>query len=129
MKNDLKHKLFMGFRGVMIRIPPLLSEKGAKKGESGAKANADSLSKEERRVHHFIVMKMAVVKDPITTASIADEMGMPKDQVNQIVDKLENLKTFIYRDDGKGINWAYPLSLENTGFRMTAASGEQFFAA
>ncbi|CAB5081802.1 hypothetical protein D3OALGA1CA_260 [Olavius algarvensis associated proteobacterium Delta 3] len=42
---------------------------------------------------------------------------------------LENLKTFIYRSDGEGINWAYPLSLENTGFRMTASSGEQFFAA
>jgi hypothetical protein len=49
--------------------------------------------------------------------------------VHQIIDKLESLKTFIYRGDGKGINWAYPLSLENTGFRMTASSGEQFFAA
>ena len=129
MKNDQKHKLYMGFRGFMMRIPPLLSDKGARKGESGAKANADCLSKEERRAHHFIVMKMAVVKDPITTELIANELGMPKDQVHQIINKLENLKTFIYRDDGKGINWAYPLSLENTGFRMTASSGEQFFAA
>ena len=129
MINDLKHKLYMGFGGFMMRIPPLLSDKGAKKGEKGAKTNADSLSKEERRAHHFIVMKMAVVKDPITTELIASEIGMPKDQVNQIIDKLENLKTFIYRDDGKAINWAYPLSLEDTGFRMTASSGEQFFAA
>ena len=129
MKNDLKHKLYMGFRGFMMRIPPLLSDKGARKGENGAKANADCLSKEERRLHHFIVMKMAVVKDPITTELIANELKMPKDQVHQIVNKLENLKTFIYRDDGKGINWAYPLSLENTGFRMTVSSGEQFFAA
>jgi hypothetical protein len=129
MKNDLKHKLYMGFRGFMMRIPPLLSEKGAKKGEKGARENADSLSKEERRVHHFIVTKMAVVKDPITTELIADELGMPNDWVNEIINKLENLKTFIYRSDGKGINWAYPLSLENTGFRMTASSGEQFFAA
>jgi len=129
MKNDLKHKLYMGFRGFMMRIPPLLSNKGAKKGENSAKANADCLSREERSVHHFIVMKMAVVKNPITTELIASEIGMPKDQVNQIIDKLENLKTFIYRDDGKAINWAYPLSLEDTGFRMTASSGEQFFAA
>jgi hypothetical protein len=129
MKNEPKHKLYMGFRGFMMRIPPLLSDKGAKKGENGAKANADCLSKEERGVHHFIVMKMAVAKDPITTELIANELGMPNDQVHQIINKLENLKTFIYRDDGKGINWAYPLSLENTGFRMTASSGEQFFAA
>ena len=129
MKNDLKHKLYMGFRGFMLRIPPLLSDKGARKGEKGAKANADCLSEDERSVHHFIVMKMAVVKDPITTELIANEMGMPNDQVHEIVNKLESLKTFIYREDGKGINWAYPLSLENTGFRMTASSGEQFYAA
>lgn len=54
MKNDLKHKLYMGFRGLMMRIPPLLSDKGARKGEKGAKANADTLSDEERRVHHFM---------------------------------------------------------------------------
>jgi hypothetical protein len=129
MKKDLRHKLYMAFRGAMMRIPPLLSEKGAKKGEKGAKANADSLSREERRVHHFMVMKMAVVKDPITTDLIAAELRMSEARVNQIVDKLENLKTFIYRDDGKGINWAYPFSLEDTGFKMTAASGEQSFAA
>ena len=129
MKNDLKHKLYMGFRGFMMRIPPLLSDKGAKKAEKGTKANADLLTKKERRVHHFIVMKMAVVKDPITVDLIAGQQGMPNDQVIKIINKLESLKTFIYRDDGKAINWAYPLSLEDTGFRMTASSGEQFFAA
>jgi hypothetical protein len=129
MKNDLKHKLYVGFRGFMMRIPPWLAAKGSKKGEKGAKTNADRLSKEERRVHHFIVMKMAVVKDPITTEVIANELRMPNDQVHEIINKLENLKTFIYRSDGKGINWAYPFSIEDTGFRMTASSGEQFYAA
>jgi hypothetical protein len=119
----------VGFRGFMMRIPSRLAAKGSKKGEKGAKANADRLSKEERRVHHFIVKKMAVVKDPITAGVIANELQMPNNQVHEIINKLENLKTFIYRSDGKGINWAYPLSLENTGFRMTASSGEQFFAA
>jgi hypothetical protein len=129
MKNDLEHKLYVGFRGFLLRIPPRLAAKGSKKGEKSTKANADRLSKEERRVHHFIVMKMAVAKDPITAEMIANELRMPNDQVHEIINKLENLKTFIYRGDGKGINWAYPLSLENTGFRMTASSGEQFFAA
>ena len=129
MTNDLRHKLYMGFRGFMMRIPPLLSDKGARKGEKGARANASRLSQEERSVHHFIVKKMVVVKDPITAELIAGELGMPVDRTHQIIDKLENLKTFVYRSDGLGINWAYPLSLENTGFRMTASSGEQFYAA
>ena len=113
----------------MMRIPPLLSDKGARKGEKNAKANADTLSQAERRVHHFVVMKMAVAKNPITAELIAAELGMSNDQVHDTLNKLENLKTFIYRSDGKGINWAYPLSLENTGFKLTASSGEQFYAA
>ena len=129
MKIDFKHKLYMGFGGFRMRIPRVLSNIGSKKGAKGAKETADCLSEDERRVHHFIVMKMAVVKDPITAELVANELGMSHDRVNEIIDKLENLKTFIYRGGGKGINWAYPLSLENTGFRMTASSGEQFFAA
>jgi hypothetical protein len=129
LKIKLKRKLYMGFGGFRIRIPLVLSNIGSKKGAKGARENADCLSEEERRVHHFIVMKMAVVKDPITADLIANELGMPQDRVNEIIDKLENLKTFVYRSDGKGIDWAYPLSLDNTGFRMTASSGEQFFAA
>lgn len=129
MKNDVKHKLFMGFRGFLMKIPPLLSEKGARKGEKGAKANAATLSVEERQVHHFMVKKMAVVDAPITDELIAEELGMSNERVLEILDKLEKLKTFVYRSDGKGINWAYPLSLEDTGFKITASSGEQFFAA
>ena len=65
----------------------------------------------------------------LTADLVADELGMSDSRVNEIIDKLEGLKTFIYRSDGKGINWAYPLTLENTGFKMIASSGEHFYAA
>jgi transcription initiation factor IIE alpha subunit len=42
---------------------------------------------------------------------IASELGMCNNLVHEIISKLENLKTFIYREDGKSRNWAYPLSL------------------
>ena len=129
MEREVKHKLYVGYQGIMLPVPPVLSKKGAQKGEKGAKANADSLTDLERRVHHFIVLKMVDARKPITSEMIADEMEMPLGQVCSVIDKLESLKTFIYRSDGKGIDWAYPLSLDNTGFRMTSSSGERFFAA
>ena len=129
MRNDLEHKLYVGFGGFRIPIPQVLSGMGAKKGADGARENAALLSAEERKVHHFIVRKMAIVKDPITADLIANDLGMCNNQVFEIIDKLENLKTFIYRRNSTGINWAYPLSLENTGFKITASSGEQFWAA
>lgn len=129
MKIDQKHKLYMGFAGFRMKIPYIISNIGLKKGAKGAKENAALLSKEERHVHHFIVKKMAVVKNPITAELITSELGISNDRVNEILYKLESLKTFIYRSNGKGINWAYPLSLEDTSFKMTASSGEHFFAA
>jgi hypothetical protein len=129
MGEHVKHKLYMGYKGIMLHIPPLLSEKGAQKGEKGAKANAESLTDLERQVHHFIVLKMANAKEPITPEMISDEMEIPSEKVSSIIDKLENLKTFIFRSDGKAINWAYPLSMENTGFRLSSSSGKNFFAA
>lgn len=129
MEDLIKHKMYLGIFGLMLPIPPFLSAKGSKKGETGARANAKSLSEAERRLHHFVVMKLAVANEPITAEFVAKGLGMPIAQVLEIFDKLEKLKTFIYREDGKGINWAYPLSLKNTGHRITASSGEQFFAA
>ena len=95
----------------------------------GAKAKAEKLSEEERKVHHFIVEEMAVAKQPITAEIVGEELNVPVSRVAKIIDKLEGLKTFLYRSDGLGINWAYPLSLENTGHKMTASTGERFFAA
>ena len=129
MGNDLEHKLFMGFGGFRIPVPPVLSGIGANRTVEGTRKNAALLSAEERKVHHFIVRKMASVKEPITAELIANDLGMCNNRVLEIISKLESLKTFIFRSDGKGINWAYPLSLENTGFKMTVSSGGQFWAA
>lgn len=129
MDESVKHKLYMGYKGIMLPVPPVLSEKGAQKGQKGARANAASLTDVERRVHHFVVLRMMNAKEPITAEMISGEMKLPPEEVSFIIDKLENLKTFIFRSDGKSIDWAYPLSLDNTGFLMTASSGEKFYAA
>lgn len=129
MKNNVERKLYMGVGRFMIPIPLAISNRGLGKGVSGAKAKAELLSDEERKVHYFIVGKMAVAKEPITAELVGEELGIQVDRVERIIDKLEELKTFLYRSDGKGINWAYPLSLDNTGHKMTTSTGERFFAA
>ena len=100
-----------------------------KLSENGMQNAYFRISKEERRVHHFVVKKMATANEPITAELVGVELGLPVNRVEKTIDKLEGLKTFLYRSDGKGINWAYPYSLDNTGHKMTASTGEQFFAA
>jgi len=129
MKTNQERKMYMGACKFMIPIPLVISNKGLEKGVSGAREKAGLLSEEERKVHHFVVKKMAVVKEPISKELISEELGIPLEKVEETIDKLEGLKTFLYRSDGRGINWAYPLSLDDTGHRMTASTGESFNAA
>ncbi len=129
MKTNQDRKMYMGIGRFMIPIPQVISKRGLEKGASGARAKAELLSEVERKVHYFVVKKMAVAKVAITAELVGDELGMEVNKVEEIIDKLEVIKTFLYRSDGRGINWAYPFSLENTGHKMTAPTGEQFFAA
>jgi len=129
MKTGQDRKMYMGIGKFMVPIPLVISNSGLKKGVSGAKAKAQHLSEEERKVHHFVVRKMASVDEPIKAQLVAEETGFTVDEVEKAIDKLESLKTFLYRSDGRGIDWAYPLSLDDTGHRMTVTTGESFNVA
>ncbi len=129
MNINVKPKRYLGIGGMMIPIPEMIAKSGLLKGVSGAKAKAALLSKEERKIHHFIVVKMAGAQTPLTSEHISNELEIPIARIEKALDKLEMLKTFLYRSDGKDINWAYPLSLVDTGHRITVSSGEMFFAA
>ena len=129
MKTDTDRKMFMGIGKFMVPIPLAISNRGLQKGVYGAETKAQCLTDEERRVHHFVVRKMASVEEPIKAELVAKETGLPADEVERAIEKLESLKTFLYRSDGKGIDWAYPLSLDDTGHRMTVSTGESFNAA
>lgn len=119
----------MGLGKYLVPIPRVISNKGLEKGVSGAKARAQLLTEEERKVHHYVVERMSTAKEPITAELISDELGIPIEVVEKTVAKLESLKTFLYRKDGVGINWAYPLSLDETGHKLTVNTGESFNAA
>jgi hypothetical protein len=43
------------------------------------------------------------------------QLDMPLDRVKTIVNKLEEMKTFFYRYNCPGINWAYPVTTEDSG--------------
>ncbi len=72
---------------------------------------------------------MASVEEPIKAEFVAEKTGLSVNEVEKAIDKLESLKTFLYRSDGKGIDWAYPLTLDDTGHKMTVTTGEKFNAA
>jgi hypothetical protein len=129
MTTDMQRKMYAGISRFMVPVPQALSAIGTKRSVSKLRAIAARMSEDERRVHHFVVGQMATAEEPITNELIGAGLNLSVQRVADIVDKLESLKTFFYRNDSAGINWAYPLSLEDTGHEMIAGTGERFFAA
>ena len=113
----------------MIPIPKFVSDRGLDKGIAGAETKAARLSVDERRVHHYIVRTLPAVSRPIEALQVSEELELPFDMVSETIDKLEEMKTFLFRTGGRGVDWAYPISLENTGHEMRCSTGERFNAA
>lgn len=129
MNINEKRKMLMGLRGLMIPIPRVVSDKGLEKGMAGAEAKAARLSEDERRIHHHIVRIMPTASKPIEALQVSEALELPLNMVAETIDKLEEMKTFLFRTDGQGIDWAYPVSMEDTGHEMRCSTGELFNAA
>ena len=124
-----KRRMLIGIQGFMVPIPKFLSDRGLDRGVAGAEAKAARLSDDERRIHHHIVGMMPRATEPIEALQVSEELLLPLDMVSETIEKLEELKTFLFRTEGQGIDWAYPVTLDNTGHEMRCSTGERFNAA
>jgi hypothetical protein len=129
MKVNVKGRVRLGLWRKIIPVPSLVFNVESSNLRKGMAAVADLLSEEERMIHHFIVRELPNIGKPMTLAFISHEMNLPMARVEAIVDKLEKVKTFIFRSQGKGIDWAYPATVADTPHHVTFSTGEQVYAA
>ncbi|MFC1850507.1 hypothetical protein ACFL27_09980 [candidate division CSSED10-310 bacterium] len=129
MKVDFKRKAYIGIWRFMIPLPQVMIKKDIRTmAEAICRKTAD-VSDEERKVHRFIVMTLTETNEPVTSEYIAENLDMPIDRIRAIVDKLEEMKIFLYRYNSQGINWAYPVTAEKVVHKMAFSTGEQCNAA
>ncbi len=129
MTVDLKRKTFIGIWRFMIPLPQALFKKNVRKGADAICRKTVDVSAEERQVHRFIVTTMTDTNEAVTSEYIAQKLDIPLERVKDIVDKLEKMKVFLYRYNSQGVNWAYPVTAENSGHKTTFSTGEQCNAA
>jgi len=87
------------------------------------------LEPDERRVQHFAVREIPRRREAIAPEVFAAELDLPLDQVNRILDELERRMTFLCRRDSEDVNWAYPVTAEETPHQVRMDGGEAFSAA
>lgn len=122
-------KILIGIWRKIISMPPLIYNKEINRFGKIVRARINRLSEEENKIHHFVVRELPNVGKPISFEFIARELNISADRVSSHVEKLEKKKTYFYRYNDEGINWAYPVTVDNTPHHVSFSTGESINAA
>ena len=123
------NKLLTGIWRTMVRVPPILWEKQIEKARNRVKKATRFMSRDHRRVHHYVVRELPRIGRPIPAEKVAQELSLSTEHAVDILSDLEKHMTFLFRNEQGQVVWAYPVTVEITPHRITFASGERLFAA
>jgi len=119
----------IGFWNLTLPVPAFFINRQVGAGIRRAQKKVHRFSNEKRAVHHYAVRELPRQGEPLALESIARGLDMPLEKVARLVDELEQAKTFLYRENGKRIDWAYPVTANATPHKVTFSTGEQINAA
>lgn len=110
-----------------LRVPSLLWKWSVLSEARHATARLEFMGPEHHRVRNYVVTELR--QHPLSVDTIAEGVELEAKRVRGILDDLETHLTFLYRSDGHNVDWAYPVTAENTPHQVTVDNGERFFAA
>lgn len=126
---NIKGSVKVGLWKITIPIPSFLINKVVDAGIKKVKKRVQQFSAEKRALHHFVVRELPRKGEALSLEFISEQLGMPLNRTARLVDELERDKTFLYRLNSDRINWAYPVSVDDTPHRVLFSTGEQINAA
>ena len=125
----MRDTLLMGVWRCMIPVPSLVWHRiAASEARSTTKA-LQFMSKEHHAVRNYIVAQLPRGSEPLSPDAIAQGLGLQVDTVRPILDDLEKHMTFLCRYGRREVNWAYPVTVDETPHRVEFGSGEEGYAA
>ena len=125
----MKNNILIGIRGHTIPLPPLLWKGMISRKVKGVETSLGFMSDEHHRIRDFVVRELPFLGKPITPQTISQQLNLPVDQVNEILEELEKHKTFLFRNKQGEVIWAYPVTVASTPHHVTFSTGEQVQAA
>ena len=112
-----------------LRVPHILWQRVISAEAKRSGENLEWFTPDHHRVRDYAVTENAATGAAVDPDKLASFTGLEEDRLAIVVDQLEKGKTFLYRTAGRDVDWAYPVTAEDTGHRIRLDSGERFFAA
>jgi hypothetical protein len=111
----------------MIPVPRMLWQWQIRK--SAKATDLSFMSEEHHLVHEFVVRELPNVREPLSPEFIAEQVTLPATTVESILEDLDEHMTFVCRNEGEAVIWAYPVTAAATPHQVTFSTGEQVHAA
>ncbi len=87
------------------------------------------MTEAHHQVRYFVVRELARRQKPIEPVLISQELNLPLEQVQLILEELESKLFFLVRNERGAVAWAYPVTVEITPHRLHFRSGERLYGA
>jgi transcription initiation factor IIE alpha subunit len=113
----------------MIPLPRLVWHRIVASDARNTTKELQFMSEEHHAVRNYVVAQLPRSSEPMSPDAIAQGLGMQVDSVRAILDDLERHMTFVCRYGRREVNWAYPVTVDETPHRVDYGSGEQGYAA
>jgi hypothetical protein len=119
----------LGLGRFMIPVPTIIGQRTLLGKARKERARLASIRSEAHHlVHDFVTREIPRVGKPISSEFIGQQLKMPVNQVNAILDELEK-KLILYREGQEAVVWSYPVTVAQTPHHFTFSTGEQGYAA
>ena len=125
----MKNSVLLGLGRYLIPVPRIFWPRLIARTAQKETARLASIRSEEHHlVHNFVVREIPRLGEPLLPEFIGQQLNMPVDRVNVILDELEK-KLILFRAGQEAVVWAYPATADKTPHYLTFSTGEQGYAA
>ena len=125
----MNKSLLLGLWRFWLRIPRRIWQQEVARSARAAEKSLAFMTADHHKIRDFVVRELPRIAKPIPPETIAQSLNMDLEQVIPILDELEKNLTFLYRNEGGAVTWAYPVTAEQTPHRVTFSTGEGIYAA
>lgn len=113
----------------MVPIPRAIWRWQVRRAAAAIPGELAFMSDDHHRVRNFAVRELPELGAAMEPDLIAERLALPPARVDAILGELERHKTFLYRTDGRRVDWAYPVTVDDTPHHLSFESGERMTAA
>jgi len=87
------------------------------------------MTDEHHAIRNFVVRALPRYGRPISPHDIAERLEIPLVRVRRRLTELEQRLFFLVLDDAGAVEWAFPVTVAETGHRLRFSTGERLDAA